>query len=93
MAKIITKNGDMFSIEYGGPVSITEGIVFLAKIVDSNVDTVHNTFKDPQNTSLMTLYLSEDQPGEELIGYVKYTGFSVENDGGITVTLKKDLGA
>ena len=91
--KIITKNGNEFKIEYGGPVSITEGVVFLAKILDSSMDVVHDTFKNPDNTSVMTLYLNEDQSGEELKGYVKYTGFSIENDGGITVTLKKDLGA
>ena len=91
--KIITKNGNEFKIEYGGPVSITEGVVFLAKIIDSSMDVVHDTFKNPDNTSVMTLYLNEDQPGEELKGYVKYTGFSIENDSGITVTLKKNLGA
>lgn len=93
MSTLSTKNGDSFEIEFGGPVSITEGIVFLAKIINSDVDTVHNAFKDPNNTSNMVLYLGEDQLGEEMNGYVRYTGFSVENDGSIIVTLKKDLGA
>lgn len=91
MRALKTANGISFEIEYGGPVSLTENITFLAKILNSDMDTVHNTFKDPENTRFLTLSLYEADPGEVFTGYTRYFGFSLENDGGITVTLKKNL--
>lgn len=86
-----TSNNVTFEIEYGGPVSFTENIVFLTKILNSDIDTVHGTFKNPENTRELTLKLYEEDPGEVFTGYTRYFGFSLENDGGITVTLKKNL--
>ena len=91
MRTLTTANDIVFEIEYGGAVSLTENIVFLAKILNSDMDTVHNTFKNPDNTEALTLSLYEDDPGEVFTGYTRYFGFSLENDGGITVTLKKNL--
>ena len=91
MITLKTANGMVFEIEYGGAVSFTENIVFLAKIVNSDIDTVHNTFKNPENTKSLLRCFNEDDPGEMFTGYTRYFGFSLENDGGITVTLKKNL--
>lgn len=91
MRKLVTATGIEFEIEYGGPVSFTENIVFLTKILNSDIDTVHGTFKNPENTRELTLKLYEEDPGEVFTGYTRYFGFSLENDGGITVTLKKNM--
>lgn len=92
MEKIITADGTEFQISYGGPVSITENVVFLVRIINSDVDSVHNTFKNPENTETLTIVLIEGDPGSQYTGYTRYCGFDVDNDGGITVILKKNLG-
>lgn len=95
MPKIILNNGAEFDMAFGGPVSVTENIVFLASIINSDVDTVHNAFKEPENTSVLTTYLIDDPDEEDpqvYTGYIRYCGFSVEADGSILVTLKKNLG-
>lgn len=92
MRTITTNNGTIFEIEYAGPVSITENIVFLAKIINSDVDSVHNAFRNADNASHLILRLSDEDEGEEFFGYARYCGFSVDNDGGITVTLKRNVG-
>lgn len=94
MPKIILNNGSEFNMAFGGPVSITENMVFLVNIIDSDVDSVHNAFKDPENTSVLTMYLGDDPTVEEpeiYHGYTRYAGFSVGIDGSILVTLKKNL--
>ena len=91
MGKLITNNLSEFEIEFGGPVSITENIVFLARIKNSDVDAVHNTFKIPENTERLVLQLNEGDPGTEYFGYTRYCGFDVDNDGAITLTLKKQV--
>ena len=91
MGTLTTDNDEVFEIEFGGPVSVTENMVFLAKIINSNADRVHSVFKYPENTSRLTLKLTEADEGTEYTGYTRYAGFSIENDGSILVTLKKQL--
>lgn len=94
MSYLKTTSGTTFTVEWAAPVDITENVVFLAKIVDSDIDTIHNTFKDPEETATL-IKTVEDGDNEALVdtytGYTRYCGFSVENDGSILVTLKKQL--
>lgn len=91
--RIVTADGTEFEISYGGPVSITENVVFLVRIVNSDIDSVHNCFKLPEKTETLTIYLTEADEGTVYTGYTRYCGFDVDGDSGITVTLKKNLGA
>lgn len=100
MKKLITNSGIAFEIDWAAPVSITENIVFLAKIHGSDIDTIHNTFKLPSETEILKKVIDDDADGikteteiETYTGYTRYFGFSVETDGDVIVTLKKDLGA
>lgn len=104
MLTITLNNGQQFNVDFAGPVAITENVVFLAKILDSTVDEVHNAFKKATNISVIKLGLVEKiDEGEgdaefketELAvytGYVVYCGFNVEPDGSILVRLKKNVG-
>ncbi len=100
MKKLITNSGITFEIDWAAPVSITENIVFLAKIHGSDIDTIHNTFKLPSEMQTLRKVVDDDTDGivteteiETYTGYTRYFGFSVESDGDVIVTLKKDLGA
>lgn len=100
MKKIITNGGIVFEIDWAAPVDITENIVFLVKIHGSDIDTIHNTFKQPEETKIIRKVITDDTDGisteteiETYTGYTRYFGFSVESDGDVIVTLKKDLGA
>lgn len=94
MSYLKTTSGKSFIVEWAAPVDITENIVFLAKVVDSDVDAVHSTFKNPEETAEL-IKTVEDGDNEALVdtytGYTRYCGFSVENDGSILVTLKKQV--
>lgn len=89
--QLLTTTNKSFDVEWASPVSVTENIVFLAKIINSDVDSVHNTFKDPNETGTLRLEFNPRDPVEEFTGYTRYAGFDVANDGSITVTLKKQL--
>lgn len=89
--KLILANEAEFEIAYGGPVAATEYTVFYTEILDSDMDTIHETFKDPENTETLTIQYSEEQPGDTYTGYTRYCGFNIAPDGGINVTLKKQL--
>lgn len=100
MKKLITTSGIAFEIDWAAPVGITENIVFLAKIHGSDIDTIHNTFKLPSETETLRKVIDDDTDDleteteiETYTGYTRYFGFSVETDGDVIVTLKKDLGA
>lgn len=91
MKKIVLNNSQEFEIDFGAPVSVTENIVFLVKIVNSTIDEVHDAFKKRENTESLTVYLNDAAPGNTYTGYVRYCGFDVDNNGSITVTLKKEV--
>lgn len=94
MLKLHTKSM-VFDVDWAAPASITGFMSFLAKIHGSDVDTVHNTFKLPEETDLMikTIQDSESESGEMEVGrysgYTVYMGFYVDYDGDIVVTLNK----
>ena len=92
--KLITTSGTFFNINWASPVSVTENIVFLASIIETDPDPVHNTFKNPNETSTLTVTI-EEYENETVVasyeGYTRYCGFSIENDGTILVTLKKNV--
>lgn len=95
MSKIVLNNDTEFQMAFGGPVSITENVVFLVNVIESDVDSVHNAFKNPENTSTLKIYFIDDDPNaipEVYTGYTRYCGFSVDNEGAILVELKKNLG-
>lgn len=90
--KLILANASEFDIIFGGPVEATENLVFFVKIVNSDMDTIHETFKNPENTETLTISYGEESEPEVYTGYTNYCGFRVDFDSGITVTLKKNLG-
>lgn len=94
MSYLKTVTGKSFDIEWAAPVDATENIMFLAKILNSDIDAVHNTFKDPEETAVL-LKTVEDGGNEALVdtytGYTRYCGFSLDNDGAILLTLKKQV--
>lgn len=96
MEKLHTKT-KIFEVEWAAPASITGFMSFLAKIHGSDIDTVHNTFKDPEETELLikTVLDSEAASGEMEVGrysdYTSYMGFYIDYDGDIVVTLNKNL--
>lgn len=97
MEKLHTKT-KTFDVDWAAPASITGFISFLAKIHGSDIDTVHNTFKDPEETVLMikTFTDSESESGEMEVdrysGYTVYNGFYIDYDGDIVVTINKGSG-
>ncbi len=94
MKTIKTVGGHEFDVDWAAPVPITENIVMLIKIHGSDIDTVHNVFKDPEETSVLvkTIETGDNQTEvETYTGYTRYFGFSIETDGDIIVTLKKNL--
>lgn len=95
MRTLILNNGKCFEIDFAAPASITENILFIAKVLNSTPDEVHNAFKKPSNTSVLTLSSDEESPdyvGATYTGYTNYVGFTVEFDGSILVRLKKNVG-
>lgn len=94
MKKLKTKT-KTFEIEWAAPVPVTENITFLAKLKPEDLDIIHNTFKDPEETETLVKTLEDDENEtvfDTYVGYTRYCGFSVEIDGDIIVTLKKNLG-
>lgn len=90
-----------FEVEWAAPASITDNIMFLAKIRNSSMDDVHNTFKNSEETEALTkIFRSVSVPDDKIeelvvdtyVGYTRYFGFSIDNNGDILVTLKKNLG-
>lgn len=96
MEKLVTKGGLEFQVEWAAPSSISEYSKFLAKIHGADIDVIHNTFKNSEQTEELTKIVEVYEGPmvvEKYIGYTQYMGFSVQYDGDIIVTLKKDLGA
>lgn len=96
MQKLITSSGIRFDIEWAAPASVTENIVFLAKVINSDIDTVHNTFKNPSETETLSTVVMDgesEMPLATYVGYTRYFGFTIDNDGAILVQLKKNIGA
>ena len=93
MEKLHTKT-QTFEVEWAAPASFTGNVSFLAKILNSDMETVHNTFKQPEETELLVKEFIEDELVTEVgryEGYTKYMGFNIDYDNGIIVTLNKNL--
>ena len=95
MQILMLNDGKSFEIAFAAPASITENVLFIAKVLNSTPDEVHNAFKKSSATSVMTVsYTEEDQDyvGATYTGYTNYVGFMVDSDGSILVRLKKNVG-
>ena len=95
MHTLTLNDGKRFEIAFAAPVSITENVVFLAKVLNSTPDEIHNAFKNHKATSTITISYTQDDPEEVTAvytGYVVYAGFTVDSDGSILVRLKKNVG-
>lgn len=75
-----------FDVEFAAPVEVTANRVFLTRVLNSTIDTVHGAFRDPNETAHMSLLL-DDTVIEEFDNYTDYRGFRLEDNGGILVTL------
>lgn len=107
MQKLITTSGKEFKINWAAPVSITENIVFLTSIIDGDIDEIHNTFKNSEETAVLTKVLeetiiedSDSESQEDMVSvttldqynnYTRYYGYEIKDDGSVIVTLKKQL--
>lgn len=83
--KLITAKGSEFPILWAG-VSTLDGALRFA-VVESSLDEIHNTFKDPEKTATLT----QDADGVEVgfEGFTDYRGFDKKFDGSVVVALNR----
>lgn len=92
--KIQTATGKEFTVYWAKPIASMDDMIFMARIRDADPEVVHEIFKDPQETSSLTVLIEKKSQSEVIgtyAGYTKYLGFNIESDGGVIVTLKKQL--
>lgn len=80
---IETARGQVFRIAWDG-ISTIDGLLRIA-ILDADMDTVHETFKNPEETQ--TLTRTWDGVDSVYSGYTAYRGFTKSVTGEIIVAL------
>ncbi len=83
MKTLRTAKGKTFDLLWDG-VSTIDGALRFA-VVNSDMDTVHNTFKDPKETATLTRV--DDGIESVYTGYTAYRGFDRKVDGEIVVAI------
>lgn len=83
MKTIHTKTGKTFDVLWCAPSTIDNVLRFA--VANSDIDTVHNTFKLPSETE--SLVLNNDGKETTFTGYTDYRGFDKKIDGEIVVAI------
>lgn len=83
MKTLKTATGKEFEILWIGPSTIDGALRFA--VVNSDIDTIHNTFKRPEETE--TLTASEDGVDKVYSGYLNYRGFDKKIEGEVVVAI------
>lgn len=86
MTTLTTATGKVFRISWVGQSTIDYALRFC--VTDSDVDTVHETFKSPEETARLTRSFDGVQKSYE--GFTVYLGFRVADDRSIIVTLAQE---
>lgn len=92
MALLQTHTGHIYSVEYAGPTTRSNGTVFSARIHNVNYSDVNRVFSDENSTEVLTVVFGEDSDDplvEVYQGYTIYLGFMIQDDGSIIVRLQK----
>lgn len=92
MALLQTNTGHVFSVEYAGPTTRSNGTVFSTRINDATYSDVNRVFSDENSTEVLTVVFGEDSDNplvEVYHGYTIYLGFMIQDDGSIIVRLQK----
>lgn len=83
MKVLKTATGKEFDLLWDG-VSTIDGSLRFA-VVNSDMDTIHDTFKDPAETAVLTRV--DDGIESVYTGYTGYRGFDRKADGEIVVAI------
>ena len=85
MAKLITAKNKEFDVSWLGVSTVDGALRF--EVTGSDVDTIHSTFRDPEQTAILTEVKGTTE--KEYAGYTDYRGFDKKYDGSIVVALNR----
>lgn len=89
MEKLITYTGKAFEVQFAAPAEYIRPDIFMASIINSDMDYIHNTFKNSHETDVLKVFYDDDIENADIYyGFTKYLGFSISGDA-IRVSLQK----